>query len=65
MDANNIEKVDFVGLTQEVMRLIRKHSDVDSELEKDLLNLIKQIEDEELKQNKVRLLAYELASKLN
>lgn len=64
METNNIEKVSFVKLSQEVNKIIRTHAKEDSELENDLYALLELIDQEQVKYDKIKSLAYELAGKL-
>jgi ribosome biogenesis protein Nip4 len=64
METNNIEKVKFAKITQNIMELIRKHADPNSELEKDLFELISLVETEQRKSEEIKSLAFELANKL-
>jgi hypothetical protein len=66
MNTDQVEKLSFTPLTQEVMRIIRIHcrENENKELEKDLFQLIESIEKTQEKHDKVKELAFVLANKL-
>lgn len=64
MDTNKIERASFLKISQAVMNITRTHAEKDSQLEKELYELLELIDQEQVKADKVKSLAYELASKL-
>ncbi|MCZ4246867.1 hypothetical protein BXO87_01825 [Bacillus sp. GZB] len=64
MDTNNIEKIKFTKITQEIMNIIRKFGDENKELEEALFNLIDLVEGEQRSLDNIKSLAFELANKL-
>lgn len=64
MDTSKIERASFLKISQAVMSITRNHAEKDSQLEKDLYELLELIEQEQIKADSIKSLAYELASKL-
>ncbi|MCY8196542.1 MULTISPECIES: hypothetical protein [Bacteria] len=64
MDTNNIEKIKFTKITQEIMNIIRKFGDENKELEEALFSLIDLVEGEQRSLENIKSLAFELANKL-
>ncbi|WNW25107.1 hypothetical protein RS399_04110 [Bacillus inaquosorum] len=64
MDTNNIEKIKFTKITQEIMNIIRKFGDENKELEEALFSLIDLVEGEQRSLDNIKSLAFELANKL-
>lgn len=64
MVSENIEKVDFTKLEQEVMSILMKHASDNKELESDLFHLIDSIKCERKKLDEIKSLTYNLASKI-
>ena len=61
---DDIERINFTKLEQELMKIYRKHGYLSSDLQDDLLALFDTIEELRDKQDKIRELAYTLAEKL-
>lgn len=64
MDLEKVQGVDFTRLEQEVMRLVRKHCVDNEELEKDMFELLKMIEEERGDSEDIKSLAFVLANKI-
>lgn len=64
MDTNNVERASFLKISQTVMSVLRDHATENSDLEKDLYEVLNLIDAEQIKADNVKALAYELAAKL-
>ncbi|WP_079709816.1 hypothetical protein [Paraliobacillus ryukyuensis] len=64
METNNVEKVDFSRIQQNMMMILREHAESGSDLEKELSKVIDMINEEQNKSAKIKELVYELAAKL-
>lgn len=64
METNDINKVNFTKLEQEVMSIIRKYGNLDEGLENDLYNLIESVKKEQETNDQIKTLAFVLANKI-
>lgn len=64
MDTQKIGNVKLSEITYSVISLITKHAGENEDLKNDLLHLIKIIDNEQIKMNALKTLAFELANKL-